>query len=86
MQGLQELRILAPYIGNDFVRVGRHEAGRVDEHPVQLRRVRKAIPVHLLHLPRFVGMEKEVAAGGAPREREGGARIDDTRSCHAASM
>ena len=25
--------------------------------------VREAVPIHLLHLPRFVGIEQEVAAG-----------------------
>jgi len=50
---------------------------------MKLRRVRKAIPVHLLHLSRFVGIEEEVAACRAPRERQGGTGIHDAGSGHA---
>ena len=60
----------------------RHETRGMDQHAVQLRRVGKAIPIHLLHLPRLIGMEEEVAARGAPRERQGGACIDDAGSGH----
>jgi hypothetical protein len=57
----------------------------MDQDPMELRGMGKAIPVYLLHLPRFVGMEEEVAAGGAPGERQGGAFIDDAGSGHTVS-
>ncbi len=56
------------------------------QNPMELRCVREAIPIHLLHLPGFVGIEEEVAAGGAPRERQDGARIDNAGSGHAPSI
>jgi hypothetical protein len=28
----------------------------MDQYAVELRGVREAIPIHLLHLPRFIGM------------------------------
>ena len=73
---LQEVRVLAPDVGDDLVAVRRHETRGMDQDPMELRGMGKAIPVYLFHLPRFVGMEEEVAAGGAPGERQGGAFID----------
>jgi hypothetical protein len=40
----------------------------------------------LFHLPRFVRMEEEVAARGAPRDRQRRARIHDASSGHAPPM
>jgi hypothetical protein len=54
----------------------------VDQDAMKLRRVGEAIPVHLLHLSRFVRIEEEVAPSGAPRESQGGARVDDAGSGH----
>jgi len=80
---LQEIGILAAHISDDFVAVRRHQTCGVDQDPMELRGVREAVPIHLLHLPRFVGMQEEVTARGASRERQGGARIHDTASGHA---
>ena len=44
VKGLQELGILPPHIGDDLVGVGRHEARRMHQDPMELRRVGEAIP------------------------------------------
>ena len=38
------------------------------------------------HLERFVRIEQEVAVRGAPRQRQGGARVDNAGSSHASSI
>ena len=50
---------------------------------VELCRVTEAIPIGLLHLPRFVGVEDEVAARRAPRQCPDHAGLDDASSGHA---
>ena len=54
MKRLKKQGELTPYVGDDLVRVGGHQAARVHEHAVELRRVTEAIPIGLLHLPGFV--------------------------------
>ena len=57
VKSLQEVRILAPNVGDDLVAVRRHQTRGVDQDAMELRRIREAIPIYLLHLPRLVGME-----------------------------
>ena len=52
----------------------------MDQHAVELRGMGEAVPIHLLHLPRFIGMEEEVAARGAPGQCQGRAWVDDAGS------
>jgi len=44
------------------------------------RRIGEAIPIHPLHVSGLIGLEEEVAAAGAPRERQRGAGIHDAGS------
>ena len=85
VKGLQEQRVVAPHIGNHLVRVRRHQARGMNQHAMQLRRVGEAVPVRLLHLTRLVRMQEEVAARGAPAQRQGGCGIDDAGSGHVVS-
>ena len=67
MEGLKEPRELAADIGDDLVRVSRHETGRMDRDAMDLRRIGEAIPIALLHLPAFVRVEEEMASRRATR-------------------
>ena len=50
MESLQELRILATHVGDDFVDVRRHQARRMDQDPMQVRRMGEPVPIELFHL------------------------------------
>lgn len=49
----------AAHIGDDFVAVRRHQTRSVDQDAMELRGVREAIPIHLLHLSRFVRLQED---------------------------
>jgi hypothetical protein len=85
MKRLKKQGELTPYVGDDLVRVGGHQATRVHEHAVELRCVTEAIPIGLLHLPGFVRVKDEVAARRAPGQRPDHAGLDDASSGHAGS-
>ena len=54
-------------------------------HAVKLRRMAEAVPIGLLHLPCFVGIEDAVAARGATGQGPDHARFNDASSGHAVS-
>jgi len=80
---LQEPWIFTSDVSDNLVRMGRHETCGVYDHAVKPRGIAEAVPIALLDLSGFVGIEQEVSARGAPRQSESRARIDDARSGHA---
>ena len=83
MELLQESRKDTPYVGDDFVGVGAHQATGVHDDTEALCRQTEAVPVATLELTGLIGIEEKVAPGGAARERPGRTGLNDASSGHA---